>query len=222
MKDEVEAGLVNLLADTEGNGHTESDESPASSRPIIGRNSNMNSFESSRSFQRVLSFSEWARSGRRETLIKAARPSKDSFALLLDVDAFVHLVAATLAQERQRLGWWQRMMQLDYALEGRAWVRGMFYSSYGRVENVIDNWKPPAPGMRLAVDDAADVIVDMLLLESSPLLQGGGPLHPHMDGQRAAMERGFDQMVRNMKALQERVDDACNAAEGIKGILRGR
>ena len=226
MKDEVEAGLAALLESqdmrTESGGSEPGPGLADACSVGNGFGATARSFDLGQSFRRVVSFSEWARAGQRRPAAKEARPSKEAFALRVDVDALVHLVAASLARERPRRGWWARATQLDYAREGRGWVRDMFYRSYQRVENVIDDWRPPGPGLQLPVDDAADVVVDMLLLESSPLLQGGAPLHPHMDAQRAAMERGFDQVVRNMRALQQRVDGACATADGIRDLLRSR
>lgn len=45
-------------------------------------------------------------------------------------------------------------------------VRNFFYHSYRSVESVIDEWRPPGPGMILPYDDAADVILDMLSREN--------------------------------------------------------
>jgi hypothetical protein len=49
-------------------------------------------------------------------------------------------------------------------------VRNFFYQSYQNVESVIDEWRPPGPGMMLPFDDAADVILEMLSRENrSPI-----------------------------------------------------
>jgi hypothetical protein len=45
-------------------------------------------------------------------------------------------------------------------------VRNYFYRSYQSVESVIDEWRPPEPGMKLPYDDVADVILDMLSREN--------------------------------------------------------
>ena len=46
----------------------------------------------------------------------------------------------------------------------------MFYQSYQSVESVIDEWRPPGPGLVLPLDDAADVILDMLSRENRWIL----------------------------------------------------
>ncbi len=45
-------------------------------------------------------------------------------------------------------------------------MRNYFYRSYQSVEGVIDEWRPPEPGMKLPYDDVADVILDMLSREN--------------------------------------------------------
>jgi hypothetical protein len=42
----------------------------------------------------------------------------------------------------------------------------MFYKSYSSVESVIEEWRPPGPGMLIPYDDAADVILDMFSREN--------------------------------------------------------
>lgn len=42
----------------------------------------------------------------------------------------------------------------------------MFYKCYESVEGLIDEFRPPEPGLILALDEAAEVILDMLSREN--------------------------------------------------------
>ena len=45
-------------------------------------------------------------------------------------------------------------------------VRGMFYKCYESVGGLIDEWRPPEPGLMLALDEVAEVVLEMLSREN--------------------------------------------------------
>ena len=42
----------------------------------------------------------------------------------------------------------------------------MFYRCYESVDSLIDEWHPPGPGLVLGLDEAAEVVLEMLSREN--------------------------------------------------------
>ncbi len=164
----------------------------------------------------------------------AAAALAEAGVVWIRVAALLDRVAAELAARRPCATWWERALGVDYVRHGRAYARAGFMRSYISAERVLDEWHAGVEeaGLELTVDDAADVVMELIVREERGVLMEGGPVFPYRDGGGSRFgeeERSFDQLTRETRELHARilhVDTAAAAAaaaaeEALSAVSRG-
>ncbi len=165
---------------------------------------------------------------------KGGADAEEAEAVWISVSALVDSVAAEMAARRPVTTWWERAAGIDYVRHGRAYARAGFARSYGVAQQVLDEWggRADSAGLELVLDDAADVLMELIVQEERGVFKEGGPVFPFRNGGRSRFadeERSFDQLTREAGELHariQRVDDAATAAaaaaeEALQTMGRG-
>ena len=150
--------------------------------------------------------------------------------LIVDMGALQDVLATALAARHAAgVSHLERLLGIDYARRGRAYVQAGMRVGYERAQAVIINSQSGVSAGRggfanaacdgeLSCDDAADVLMELMCMEERRIFAPGGCLFPFRRTRRS-VDRQFDQLSREARSVEDHLDAAAGlAADALESV----